>query len=311
MVVRRGSKLFRVVVAWVALLSGLAGCAGLRGGGRGAGAEAEVVLVKGGCFPMGDAFGDGEADELPVHEVCLSDFRLGRTEVTVGQFRKFADATGYRTDAEKGNGCKGFVGTGKYADVHGMNFRNASFEGRLQEDSHPAVCVSHNDAEAYLAWLSKETGLPYRLPTEAEWEYAARDGGRKEKYSWGDGAPSGNVWDESGMRALPESARNGWTGYDDGYVFTAPAGSYRPNGLGLHDMTGNVWEWCSDWYGETYYGGSPADDPAGPPSGSKRVARGGAWFGTARFIRTTDRGHLVPDDRNVLTGFRVALPGGK
>jgi formylglycine-generating enzyme required for sulfatase activity len=262
----------------------------------------DLTYVRGGCFSMGDIYGDGEADERPVHEVCVSDFQLGTYEVTVGQFRRFVDATGYLTEAERGDGC--FFNTGnEWRKDRAVAWRNP---GYFQDDRHPVVCVSWNDAMAYATWLGRQLGQACRLPTEAEREYAARSGGKAYKYSWGIGGPAGNIADESTKRRYPGWVI--WGGYDDGHVFTAPVGTFPPNELGLYDMTGNVWEWCWDWYGERYYGESYRNDPAGPPGGVFRVLRGGAWFDTPAFLRTTDRLMNAPDLRNTNFGFRVAVP---
>jgi formylglycine-generating enzyme required for sulfatase activity len=191
----------------------------------------EFVFVKGGCYEMGDTFGDGQADEKPVHNVCVSDFYLGKYEVTVGQFRTFVQDTNYRTEAEKGDGC--FVWNGSKWDKDGSkSWRSPGFS---QDDNQPAVCVSWNDTQAFNEWLSRKGGKSYRLPTEAEWEYAARSGGKKEKYA--------GTSNDSGL------GEYAWYNANSGSR-THSVGGKTPNGLGLYDMTGNVWEWCQDWYGE-------------------------------------------------------------
>ena len=141
------------------------------------GATMEMVWVAGGTFQMGDQFGDGSSDEKPVHTVTVSDFYIGATEVTVGQFREFVEATGYVTEAEKGDGAYIWMGS-SWDKKRDANWRNPYFQ---QTDRNPVVCVSWHDAVAYGNWLSQETGDHYRLPAEAEWEYAARSGGKKEK----------------------------------------------------------------------------------------------------------------------------------
>jgi len=264
----------------------------------------EFVLVKGGCFPMGDAFGDGDADEKPVHRVCVGDFYMGKFEVTLGQFRQFVQETGYRTEAERGDGSYYFTGT-EWKKGQDINWKNPGF---AQTDRHPVVCVSYNDAMAFAEWLSRKSGRTIRLPTEAEWEYAARSGGKKYKYSWGNGSPSANIGDLSAKKQFPKWPVPIWEGYDDGYVYTAPVGTYQPNELGLYDMTGNVWEWCADWYGEKYYSESPQENPQGPTSGQYRVLRGGSWGGVPRGVRAALLGRSDPSDRVVLDGFRLVLP---
>jgi formylglycine-generating enzyme required for sulfatase activity len=202
----------------------------------------ELVRIPGGEFEMGSS--DGGDNEQPVHRVRVSEFWLGKTEVTVGQYRRFVEATGYRTDAEKEGNCWTVDFSGYWKKQGGMSWREPGFP---QGDDHPVVCVSWNDAKAFADWA----GL--RLPTEAEREYAAGNGARHTKYSWGDGSPAGprggNVADESAKRRW-----GGWQifpGYDDGYQATAPVCSFEPNDFGLCDMTGNAWEWVSDWYGDT------------------------------------------------------------
>ncbi|MBI4714868.1 MAG: formylglycine-generating enzyme family protein [Nitrospirae bacterium] len=231
-----------------------------------------MVLVRGGCYEMGDREGDGSSDEKPVHEVCVDDFYMGKTEVTQKEWQ----------------------------EVMGNN------PSRVKDcDSCPVDHVSWEDAKEYIARLKEKTGRSYRLPTEAEWEYAARDGGKGYKYGWGDGAPSGNIADESMKKKFPEWAI--WNGYDDGRVVTAPAASYAPNGLGLYDLTGNVWEWVEDWYSEGYYRESPRDDPRGPEAGEFRVLRGGSWNNKASSLRNANRDWGAPDFRFGNIGFRLVV----
>ncbi len=250
------------------------------------------VFVKGGCYQMGDTFGGGDADEKHAHEVCLNDFYFGKYEVTVGQFRKFVNDAGYQTEAEKGDGC--YVWTGSQWDKRrDANWRNPGFN---QNENHPVACVSWNDATAFIEWQSRKSGRNYRLPTEAEWEYAARSGGKSEKWA---GTSS-----ESSLRDYA------WYVANSGNK-THPVGQKQPNGLGLHDMSGNVWEWCQDWYDRNYYGSSDRDNPGGPSSGSLRVFRGGSWFHDAAYARAAARGWNFPDDRYFILGFRLALTPGQ
>ena len=262
----------------------------------------DFVLIKGSCFRMGDTAGDGQKDERPVHDVCIGDFHLGQYEVSVGQFRRFADESGYRTDAEKGGGCHVWNGTG-WDRQAATSWRSPRFE---QSDLYPVTCVSWNDAQAFIHWLSGKDGKRYALPTEAQWEYAARGGGLNRKYAWGDSKPSGNLADLALKRIKPKAEI--LDGYDDGYAFTAPVGSYYPNDLGLFNMTGNVWEWCQDWYGEKYYAASPVSNPKGPETGSFRILRGGSWHNTPWYARTTYRTASTPDTRGTTQGFRLAFP---
>jgi formylglycine-generating enzyme required for sulfatase activity len=263
------------------------------------------VLVKGGCYQMGNTFGDGLAEEKPAHEVCLNDFNLGKYEVTVGDFRTFVNETGYRTDAERGDGCFVYKGD-KFVRESNKNWRDPGFS---QDDRHPVVCVSWNDAKAFADWMKGKGGREYRLPTEAEWEYAARSRGKDYKYSWGNESPVGNLADVSLKRQFPgrPSSFPIWEGYDDGYVFTAPVGKFAPNELGLYDLTGNVWEWVSDWYDENYYKNSPKENPQGPGSGQLKVLRGGSWDAFPRSVRASFRNYLDLSDRYGFLGFRLGF----
>ena len=218
-------------------------------------------------------------DEHPRHRVRITrPFYLGTYHVTRGQFRQFVDDTGYKTDAERAErvGAYGWIPAKKafgFSEKH--SWRNAGFQ---QTDEHPAVIVSWNDAVAFCKWLSRKEGKTYRLPTEAEWEYACR-AGTATRYSSGDDpetlAKVGNVADATLKTKFPD-----WkyaTKASDGYVFTSPAGSFQPNAFGLFDMHGNAWQWCADWYGAEYYAASPVDDPTGPGAGTDHVLRGGSW----------------------------------
>jgi len=256
-----------------------------------------LILIPGGTFDMGDTIGDGEPDEQPVHSVTLSDFYMGKTEVTVGQFRQFVEATGFQTDAEKQGWAWAWTGS-KWEKVEGASWRNPGF---AQGDDHPVVNVNWYDANEFCKWAG------CRLPTEAEWEYAARNKGQAITYSWGNAKPAGNqggnVADESARKKFPD-----WTsfkGYDDGYIFTAPVARFDANELGLFDMTGNVWEWCFDWYDASYYQNSPDNNPQGPASGTARVIRGGSWNSDERNCRLSFRGWSSPSVKHVDFGFRV------
>ncbi len=221
----------------------------------------EFVLVKGGCFQMGDTFGDGQADEKPVHSVCVDDFYMGKYEITQGQWQSVM-----------GNNPSYFKNCGEKCPVEQVNW---------------------NDIQEFINKLNAKTGKKYRLPTEAEWEYAARSGGKKEKYA--------------GTSSDAELGKYAWYSGNSGGS-THLSGQKQPNGLGLYDMTGNVWEWCQDSYGETYYSQSPRKNPAGPPSGIRRVLRGGAWIFEPAGIRAAIRYGLTPASRSDLYGFRLSLP---
>ena len=264
---------------------------------------AGTVFVKGGCFRMGDVFRDIPSSEKPVHEVCLDAFYMGRHEVTVGEFRMFVNATGYKTEAEQQDGCHAWVGNGEELKKGNFNWSDTGF---TQTEKDPVVCISWNDADKYIGWLNEKSGLNYRLPTEAEWEYAARSRGKEYKYSWGNGEPSGNVADESAKEEM--SRLKIWNGYEDGHAYTAPVGSFRPNELGIYDMSGNAYEWVVDWREDDYYAKSPKYNPRGPSIGKYKLLRGGAWDLLPDTARTTSRYSNVAGARAVCTGFRLAHP---
>ncbi|MBF0555184.1 MAG: SUMF1/EgtB/PvdO family nonheme iron enzyme [Nitrospirae bacterium] len=267
----------------------------------------EFVFVKGGCYQMGDMFGDGYENEKPVHEVCVDDFYLGKYEVTNAQFKKFADDTGYRTEAEKENKGFGISGDGKndWGWKAGLNWMYPIYpsDDISSKMSHPVVQVSWNDAKEFIIWLNKKTGGKYKLPTEAEWEYACRNGGKQHKYSWGNGSPSGNIADEAFKRKYPNAKV--WAGYDDGYAYTAPVGSYRASELGLYDMTGNVWEWVEDIYAKDAYSKHQRDNPIYTGPGEGRVIRGGSWLSDPRDVRYSFRHDGAPSYRDYNLGFRL------
>ncbi len=248
----------------------------------------EFVRIPGGCYEMGDNFGDGERNEKPVHTVCMDDFYLSRHEVTVGAFRTFTSETGYKTEAEKGYGCYIYVDREWKLSKDG-NWKNPGF---TQTDRHPVTCVSWNDTQSYINWLKEKTGKEYSLPTEAEWEYAARSGGKKEKWA--------------GTSSKSDLKNYAWY-WDNSGKKTHPVGRTEPNGQGLYDMSGNVWEWVNDWYDENYYSKSPEKNPKGPTEGNYKVLRGGSWNSGAGKTRTTKRGRSKLRTRKYNFGFRLAL----
>jgi formylglycine-generating enzyme required for sulfatase activity len=293
----------------------------------GGGVKMELVLIPAGEFQMGSgesaeataAFfkknygkdlvqADWFKDEHPQHRVRITKpFYLGTCHVTRGQFRQFVAATAYKTDAEKAE-RPGAVGWDADKKAFGFkekySWRNAGFE---QTDEHPVVNVSWNDAVAFCKWLSKKENKTCRLPTEAEWEYACR-AGTTTRYSSGDDpetlAKVGNVADATAKAKFPR-----WRytiKANDGYVFTAPVGKFKPNAFGLYDMHGNAWQWCADWYGAEYYAKSAADDPTGPDTGVNRVLRGGSWDDRPYGARSAIRLRIGPGSRDFVAGFRVA-----
>ena len=284
----------------------------------------ELVLIRSGEFRMGGtenaeslvaAFPDAGksadyfADEYPTHRVRISrDFLLSRFEVTLAQFRLFTDASGYLTEAE----TDGTGGWGYNASIGLSEGRRPQYSWRNpgfpQTDRHPVVNVSYNDALAFIRWLSAREGKHYRLPTEAEWEYANRAGSQM-RY-----ANSDNPGELPRFARAIDLSRHAEFGHvqsiviaaNDPTAFTAPVGSYEANAFGLYDMHGNVWEWVADWYGETYYSESPEDDPQGPASGEMRVRRGGAWNSFPIWLRSAFRNWNTPGSRCLNLGFRVA-----
>ncbi len=283
----------------------------------GGGVTMELVLIPAGESMMGSKLSPSEVaakfggkeefykDEHPRHRVRIDKpFYLGKTEVTVGQFGRFVAATGYKTDAEKGgqdfeNGTKGgYTWTTKWEWVEDVSWRRPGFE---QSDDHPVVLVSWNDAKAFCDWLAGKAGRPVRLPAEAEWEYACR-GGTTTAYWWGDEMDDtgkvANVADRA-HRTAKESFKV--MPCDDGYHLTAPVEHYRANGFRLHDMIGNVGEWCDDWY-EKYPGSTATSEWFGQKC---RVLRGGSWYDAAGNCRRARRGRGRPADRDSSYGFRV------
>ena len=266
----------------------------------------EMVVIKAGRFQMGDIQGGGDSNEKPVHWVNIEKFAMGKYEVTVGDFRKFVNASGYKTEAEKGDGCYAHSNSGGWNKRRDANWRNPYFSqtDNSQTDNEPVVCVSWNDVIAYTEWLTQQTGKHYRLPSESEWEYAAR-AGTKTKYWWGND--------------LGKNKANCFMDYcNDKYNFnyTAPVGSFRANPFGLYDTVGNVWEWCADnWHDD--YKGAPSDGRVwkGGNEGH-RVLRGGSWDNRLTLVRAAYRNRNDRNDRNIrnyginrngnVVGFRVA-----
>lgn len=231
----------------------------------------DLVVVPAGSFRMGDITGLGLDNERPVTTQDLSySFGMTEFEVTVAQFQAFVEATSYVTDAEKDSGCAQYDnGSAVYEEQ-----RNWRAPGFTQTENHPVVCVSVNDAQAYADWLSEASGQTYRLPSEVEWEYAAR-GGKETDYWWGEGIGTDN-------------ANSGWSGSQWSNISAAPVGSFERNDFGLFDTVGNVWEWTSN---------------AAQQSGA--IVRGGAWNFAPRLARVSTRMELDPTFRSNYIGFRV------
>ena len=269
----------------------------------------QMQPIPGGSFQMGSSRTDPSyrSDEA-LHTVRISrDFYISAHEVTRGQFRSFVDSERYRTEAERdGRGGWGFDAVHGAVGVTGRQYTWLN-PGYTQTESHPVVNVSYGDAVAFCRWLSVEEDRTYRLPTEAEWEYACR-GGTQTRYAGGDSDSAvrsmGNVADRS-LAAKSRMAAQWAQSWDDGYAFTAPVGAFQPNAWGLYDMHGNVWEWVQDLYAANYYSQSPPVDPPGPARGEYRLFRGGGWFNPPPICRSANRNVLTPADRTNLIGFRV------
>ncbi|MGX4584549.1 formylglycine-generating enzyme family protein [Paenibacillus chitinolyticus] len=280
-------------------------------------ADSGMILIPGGSFLMGNE--DTEANpfdgEGPVRNVSVDAFYIDPYAVTNAEFQKFIRATGYRTEAESFGWSYVFhlflseqtatktvqapIKTPWWRVVEGANWahpegEDSGIEGRMD---HPVVHVSWNDAVAYCNWAGK------RLPTEAEWEYAARGGLVQKKYAWGDQFMTGtehhcNIW--QGNFPVENYA-------SDGYSGTAPVHTYKPNGFGLYQMSGNVWEWCADWFSRTYHVHGKRDNPAGPTRGQERVMRGGSYLCHKSYCnryRVAARSKNTSDSSTGNIGFR-------
>jgi sulfatase modifying factor 1 len=281
-----------------------------------------MVPVPGGRLLMGDPFDEGyPADgETPVHAVELPDFRLDATQVTNAQFATFVKDTGWVTDAEELGVSAVFglalrdnpdlprshvlhqvEGTPWWVAVRGATWRAPEGAGSdvRHRQNHPVVHVSWLDAEAYAGWAGK------RLPTEAEWEYAARGGLQGARYPWGDElVPRGrwrcNIW----QGTFPDVNT-----LEDGFLTTCPVRAFPPNAFGVFGTSGNVWEWCGDWFSPTYYAESPSTAPTGPGHGTQRVMRGGSYLCHDSYCnryRVAARSSNTPDSATANTGFRCA-----
>ncbi|SDA42310.1 Formylglycine-generating enzyme, required for sulfatase activity, contains SUMF1/FGE domain [Algoriphagus alkaliphilus] len=222
----------------------------------------EVVFVKGGTFKMGTT--EENKVEMPVHAVTVSDFSIGKYEVTVSQYRAFCKETGRKMPSKP--------------DWEWV-------------DNYPMVKVSYYDALAYCKWLGEKFGGTWRLPTEAEWEYAARGGSKRRGYTFAGGDDVFQVC---------------WF-YENSKFQANPVGLKTPNELGIYDMCGNAGEWCEDWFYEEYYSSSPKINPKGPTEGTERVMRGGNWYLVYWWITSTRRSFSTPDEISSYNGFRVVL----
>ncbi|WP_081746862.1 formylglycine-generating enzyme family protein [Arthrobacter sp. H5] len=268
-------------------------------------------------FLMGDSTGDGNPvdGEEPVHTVVVGPIEMDATTVTNLDFDRFVSDTHYQTDAERSGVSAVFhslvvapvedvVGRVRqspwWAGVSGADWRRpygreSSIEGL---EDHPVVHVSWNDAMAYCEWADR------RLPTEAEWEYASRGGLQAKRYPWGDELPGGGKWPTNIWQGVFPAQNS----KDDGWAATAPVRSYKPNGFGLWQTVGNVWEWCADWFDTNYYRSSPQQNPKGSPLGKSRVLRGGSYLCHDSYCnryRNSARSHNRPESTSGNVGFRT------
>ncbi len=280
------------------------------------------VTIPAGTFQMGDSFNEGEANEKPVHTVTLSTFQISKYEITNAQYAWFLNALNIQRQIKLVDGAVYHVADRNniqpFCDTHAsgsdsqIDFVDGAFivltrDGQSQLN-HPVVEVSWHGADAFCFFYG------YRLPTEAQWEYAARGGDSLQRFangqtinhslanfysSWRAGQPA-YAYDTCASQGYHPTYNTGTP------PFTAPVGSFAPNAFNLHDMTGNAWEWCADRYGN--YSDTPATDPTGPLYGNFRVFRGGSWYDNACYCRTACRGAVAPSGRSNAFGFRVCLP---
>jgi len=298
----------------------------------------DMVLIPTGTFQMGDSSGDGYLDELPVHSVTLDSFYMGKYEVTNAQYCQYLNSalgsgTVYVYDGivyGSGNG-EPYCNTYNYDSSSQIDYSGVVFSVRTKGDrdmlNDPMVEVSWYGAVGYCNWRSQQEGYEicydlstwvcdynvcgYRLPTEAEWEYAGRGGLSGKHFPWGDTIShnQANYYSDSSCSYDVSPTRGYHPTWNDGiYPYTCPTGGFSANGYGLYDMTGNVWEWCNDWYSSMYYSSSPPDNPTGPSSGSYRVLRGAGWYYDAGNCRLAYRyGWGGPHFRHYGFGFRLVL----
>ena len=237
-------------------------------------AEPEMIKVSGGTFRMGctqEQQGSCDDDESPLHSVTVSSFQIGKYEITQGQWKLIMGTT-----------------IRQQRDKAGSDYSIYKIVG--EGDNYPMYYVSWDEAQAFISRLNAATGKSYRLPTEAEWEYAARGGNRSQGYKY---SGSNNLYDVAWFT-------------DNSGGQTHPVGTKKANELGIYDMSGNVLEWCLDWYGS--YSASPQQDPVGAGRGSHRVFRGGSWYNDAGYCRVALRCGNSPGNRSRALGFRVVLP---
>lgn len=295
----------------------------------------EMIFIPGGTFQMGDDFHEGNSNELPVHSVSLSPFFMSRYEITNGQYREFLNSTLNQGQIEVINGVVFMSGSGThYCDTYSSNhasqiaYSEGVFSVRTKGErdmfNDPMILVNWYGAAAYCNWLSLQEGRQpcydlstgecdfsnngYHLPTEAQWEYAARGGHTEWRFPWGNTIThsQANYYSSSSYSYDISSTPGDHPVWNDSiYPYTSPVGSFVPNDYGLSDMAGNVWEWCNDWYGN--YSSSSQTDPTGPSIGTDCVLRGGGWYYFADGCRVSYRLFRNPGGRYNNGGFRVSI----
>lgn len=272
----------------------------------------EMIVLPGGRFVMGASADETRAErmpdeigrrERPLRDIEIVQFAIGKYEVSRGEYRAFVAATG-RSD---GDGCWSWQGLREWAKDPSQSWREAGFQ---QDDRHPVVCVNWNDAAAYVAWLGARTGKRYRLPSEAEWEYAARAGSSAAR-PWGDTGGEVCLHENTSdyghrLKYKLRSANPLAFVCADGFAETAPVGSFRANAFGLQDMLGNVFEWTADCWNETHEGAASDGKARLTGECETRVRRGGAWGADPVLARSAFRDRNTVEGRGAMLGFRVA-----
>jgi len=271
-----------------------------------------MVFIEGGEFLMGctkEQRKNCQEDEQPVHKVLVDDFYMGKYEVTFAEYDAFCEATGRgKANDDEGRGNRPVINVSWYDAVEYCNWLSEQEGLELcykidKENKDPNNKNEYDDVKWIVDCDFGKNG--YRLPTEAEWEYAARGGSASEGNQWAGTGKEGklflyaNYCDENCEFNWQDPLRN------DGYQKTAPVGSFRPNELGLYDMSGNVWEWCWDWYDLYVSKKGVSRDVFGATYGSNRVSRGGGWYSGAVYMRVSDRSYVYPSNRGFDRGFRL------
>jgi formylglycine-generating enzyme required for sulfatase activity len=254
-----------------------------------------LIFIDGGGFMMGCDNPDllqCHQNEQPKHHVAVKSFYLGKYELSIKHFKEFIDETNYETDVSKVKKMKLYNGK-DYEDFKDISFKHRP-DGKERssiEYHYPVIFISHNDATEFCKWVSKKTGKVFRLPTEAEWEYAAKGGLNRDSFTF------------SGSDSIEAVAYYKENGLNKPH----PPGELVPNSLGLYDMSGNVWEWCSDYFSESYYSLSPENNPKGPLGGSRNTVRGGSYGNYKNAMTLTKRIGFEPNTVAPYIGFRIVM----